>query len=288
MNAVKLEKAYISDKDDVLPMLNRVFGFDSKNNSTFDRLFQSHWGREETDPIGYLLREGNTVVGFYAYIMYQREIGGKLYEFCNMSTWGVEENYRGVSLQLVKPIKELSKTHTITNFTANMPSHIVFKRLLKFDDIENQLLIIPFLPSYFWTRHKIYFDRNIDQEVLSKSDHKIFNDHHPDKYKSVHVVLKKEDTYLYVILTKSFRKKIPFLEVRYINSSNLFVEWVNILRTVLPLKYRTVALLIDKRMMKGHNVSLSYTYNLPLSKLYKSPELDNDQIDGLYSEHFFS
>jgi hypothetical protein len=282
---IKLEKAFISDKNQVLPMLNKVFGIEGLTNPTFERLFENHWGRKESDPIGYLIRDGDNVVGFYAYIIYQREIDGIIYDFCNMSTWGVEESHRGMSLQLVKPIKELAQTHTITNFTANAPSHTVFKRLFKFDDIENTLVLIPYLPQITFRNHEVLFDGDI--VGLNERDTQIFEDHHPNRYKSVHIYIKYGNSYLYVICTKAKRKKINFLEVRYINNLSLFLENISLVRSVLPIRYNALALIIDKRMIGANKIFVSYDYKLPLSKLYKSNQLSKEKIDGLYSEYFF-
>jgi hypothetical protein len=284
-NNIRLEKAFIADREQVLPMLNKVFGFVNSPNPAFERLFENHWGRNDTEPVGYLIRDDEKVVGFYAYIMYQREIEGTIYDFCNMSTWGVEESYRGMSLQLVKPIKELSQTHTITNFTANAPSHTVFKKLLKFDDIENNLIIIPYLPRISFGHNEILYNNDI--VGLNKYDTKIFNDHHPDKYKGIHIYVKHADEYLYIICTKAKRKNNNFLEIRYINNLSLFFKKVSLLRSRLPLKYGVLALIVDKRMIGDETVLLSYNYKLPLSKLYKSSQLNKTQIDGLYSEYFF-
>lgn len=60
----------------------------------------------KTSPFGYVLKDGNKIVGFLGTMFSERIINKKKYTYCNLHTWIVNESHRLSSYQLLLPVVE--------------------------------------------------------------------------------------------------------------------------------------------------------------------------------------
>ena len=129
-----------TDFAQILPLL-REFPNQRLSSDDWHRLlFDPPWPVPE-DRVGYVLRDGDEVVGFLGTILSTRTIRGRAERFCNLSSWIVRESHRSASLQLVFPVLSI-RDHTIVNLTASPTAHEVF-RSLGFSVLERALVLVP-------------------------------------------------------------------------------------------------------------------------------------------------
>jgi len=105
-------------------------------------IFDLPWPVEEPHR-GYMLRDGGAVVGFLGTIFSSRMIGGRRRRFCATSSWIVRESHRSASLQLVRPLLELT-SHTILNPAPSPTAFEIFRRLGLRPLDDTQILVPPF------------------------------------------------------------------------------------------------------------------------------------------------
>ncbi len=86
------------------------------------------------------------IKGFMSHVISERDVEGKRYKFLNQSTWVVEKEARGKSLELFRLCERLSD-HIVTNLT---PSENVIKLItrLGFQAFETEAVLIPPLPGF--------------------------------------------------------------------------------------------------------------------------------------------
>jgi hypothetical protein len=289
----EMREAYSGDFDRVYPLLYSEFGLGLLNSvkaeekkESFRRLFKSRWNSPKSY-IGYLLEEDNHVVGFLAYIFSQRMINGKTYKFCNLSAWAVKKEFRSFSLMLTQPVKDLKNSgYTITNLLPSGPAYEVFTRIYGFKNLEENVIMIPFLPSgTIKNKYDIKFRNEIDTLLIDQNMKKIAEEVTETKGIPVQI-LSGEKTTLSIIKKKYFKRYIPVTEILSPGDIEIFNSALPYLRNILNVRMKTFFLMIDGRMI---NNSVNFSLNVKpfRPKLFWSEELKKDQIDNLYSEALF-
>ena len=284
---VHLKKAYKSEKNKLFPLILNGFEVDkysktAKSNfvNFFSELFKLSWdGKNEH--IGYYLEDENkNPVGFNGFIFSSRKIGDKIYNFCNLSTWVVEKKYSRYGLLLYKPIESLKSTHIITNFSPSLPSQYILKRM-KFKILDDTQYLIPFFP-FILNFNCIKIKTQINLKTLNKNEKKIYRDHLNTKVFFVKCDLKS--SYILIGIRKLSKKKLPFLEIMYLNDKNLFLKNISRLRFVINLKFRTLGFLIDSRFVSKQKISFCLKLKMGEPKLVYAGNNESNNIDNLYSE----
>jgi len=272
-----LRKAAVKDFESVYRLLNILNPRISKE--AWRSIFDNGWARQQ-DYVGYLLEEDGRAVGFLGYIFSERQINGRTEQFCNMTTWDVEEKFRSESLSLLYPILRMDGV-TITNFSASKTVNIILKKLgFKLLDSVAKLVY----PNPFLSRNKceVVLDNSKIEALLNGPELRIFKDHLP--YDCFHVLLKGTNGSCYVVFTRSFRKKIPYLVVQHISDAKIFAELINSALIRILLKFKCLYIQADDRMLHELKLSNSIDIKLTCEKLFKSESLQREQIDNLYSE----
>jgi len=277
-----IEKAGSEDFEKVYPQLRESFG-NSLPKEQWRKIFVSPWKNPE-DFCGYMLVKDAQVKGYLGLLFSSRIINGEVEKFCNMTSWCVSEEYRSQSVSLLFQALKL-RDYTFTNFTA---SPIVAALLLRlgFTEFEvHQQVLLP-LPGFSLSSSgcTYEFEPNKIRSALSESDRIIFDDHqHLD---CVHLLLRSNKGYSYVVLKKTRRKRLPFAKVHYVNHVGLFVACIETLIARICLRLGVLGLMIDERYLRNHRLRTGIHYAHQRKAYFKSSSatLDKAQIDTLYSE----
>jgi hypothetical protein len=231
---------------------------------------------------GFMLLEGDTVVGAHLAFYSQRTIDGRCEQFCNLGAWCVLPGYRLHGLRLLKTLLAQDGYH----FTDMSPSGNVvgLNTRLGFQFLDTRTALVPNLP---WPSlpgaATISSDPALIQRTLSGRELELYRDH-VDAPAARHLVLISGDEHAYVILRKDRRKGLPlFATVLYVSNPELLRRMGRRLSRHLLLRHGVVATLLERAVVPDPP-RLSFAVSSPRPKMFRSPSLEAAQIDYLYSE----
>jgi len=281
---VTLRKAKAEDFKKIYPLLIKMD--DSPLiKEDWKKLFINHYGGQE-DYFGYVAFDQNEAVGFVGLIFSSRLINGRLYKFCNTTSWIVKDEYqkKGIGLQLLSEVTKL-KEYTITTLTAAGKETIPMLKKFGFKELETKFVNILPVPTIdtFFNKCSVIHDHNIIKDHLSGSNSKIYKDH--IKLKCIHLLIKTRHTFCYLILTKTKRRHLPFAQLHYISNLEVFLKYIACIRIKVCLHLGIFGLAVEERFLKGQKIKYSITRDMFLPKLHKSNILGKEGItDNLYTE----
>jgi hypothetical protein len=232
---------------------------------------------------GYFLGEGRSVVGAYLAYYSDRTIAGNAERFCNLGAWCVLEDHRFQGLGLLTSLLAQQGYH-FTDFSAS-GNVIALNRRLKFSDLDTTTAVLPNAP---WPalrgRCHISSDPDVLSATLSGPDLQIYRDHR-ETAAARHVVLTSGAESCYVVFRRDFRKpKRVFASVLHVGNQEMFRRLASRLGTYLLMRHGAAATLVELRVAGGRPAGSFVISRSPRPKMFKSPSLDADQIDYLYSE----
>jgi hypothetical protein len=251
----------------------------SKND--WRQLFIDHWQSDE-GYFGYVLEDRGRIVGFLGLMFSYRIFNKRQEKFCNITSWVVDEKFRSQSLFLILPVLKLTD-YTLTVHTASKETYAAVQKL-GFHDLESFFRVILPLPSIntWFVPCQIEINRKHFNETLKGEVLKIYKDHLA--FRCFHVYVRSPLGDCYLMGTRVFRKNIPFAQIHHINDSRVFAKFSGRIASVVCLRVRAVAMLVDERFLEGHTILKSCTFALPNPRVYKSASLGQNDIDLLYSE----
>lgn len=231
---------------------------------------------------GMMLIAGDMVVGAYLAFYSERELAGRVRRVCNLGAWSVLPAYRFHSLKLLR--KLLSQEGF--EFTDLSPSGsvIALNERLGFQHLDTTTVLIPCLP---WPsppgRNVISSDPNVLSRTLSGTDLEVYRDH-VGAPAARHLVMIRGGERCYVMFRKDRRKNLPlFASILYVSNPFLFKAMIGPLTRRLLVRNGVFAILAELRVV-GARVRPSITLAAPRRKMFKSTELQSEDIDNLYSE----
>jgi len=254
-----------------------------------ERISAQDWARAARVPWlvdapnhGFMLIDGNDVVGVYLAFYSNRTISGRTERFCNLGAWCVLPEHRLRSLQLLMAILRQPGYH-FTDFSPSGNTVAINERM-KFTRLDTAAAMMPNLP---WApcpgRHLVSSERDVIGSLLTGYELQIYLDHQHAQAAN-HVVMNLGDEQCYVIFRRDRRKNLPiFASLLYVSNPSLFHRMSRVLGRHLLLRHRVPVTLVELRVVGGKPVgSLLLRQFRP--KMFKSDSLRPDQIDYLYSE----
>ena len=231
---------------------------------------------------GYVLCDGDRVVGAHLAFYSERTIEGRLERFCNLGAWCVLPDYRFHALRLLKALLAQDGYH----FTDLSPSGNVvpLNTRLGFTFLDTTTTVVPNLPwpSAPWGG-RIIADRARIERRLTGRELEIFRDH-AGTQAARHLLLERGDEQCYLVFRKDRRKRIPlFASILYVSNPHLFRAMSGRVSRNLLLRHGAAATLVEHAVVY-HRPRLSRTVESPRRKMFRSPSLAPAQIDYLYSE----
>jgi hypothetical protein len=276
-----VRKAVAQDFEKAYPLFAK-FSNPRLSKDDWRQLFIDHWHSNE-GYFGYVLEDGERIVGFLGLIFGHRTLNARKEKFCNISSWVVDEKFRNQSLFLLLPVLKL-KGYTLTIFTGSKEVYAAAKKL-GFQDLESHLQIIPPLPSIatWLTSCQIEVDGKYLSEALTGEALQTYRDHLA--FRCFHVHVRSPLGECYLVGTRVFRKNLTFAQIYHISDPNVFVKFSSRIAMAICLRIKTVAIATDQRFLGENTIPLSLAWPLPNRRVYKSSSLGKNDIDLLYSEY---
>lgn len=229
---------------------------------------------------GFVLRDGQRIVGAYTAFYSERQIAGRTERFCNLGTWYVLPEFRSHSIQLIKALLAQDGYH----FSALTPSNKVVPIYTRFGFrfLDTSAALIPNLP---WPipqgRTTISAEPRVIESTLAGTELRLYYDH-AQALAARHIVLLRGPDSCYLMYRKIRRKGVPLAAIIHVSNPQLFHRAILPLTRHLLIRHRLLATVVELRII-GPRPPLSFKVT-PWFKLYRSASLEPDQIDDLYSE----
>jgi hypothetical protein len=229
---------------------------------------------------GFMLRDGQRVLGVYLAFYSERLIAGRVERFCNLGAWYVLPEYRSHSVRLLMALVAQDGYH-FTDLSPNKKAEAVNLRL-QFRYLDTSAVFVPHLP---WPtlpgRTKISADADVIAGTLAGPDLKLYRDH-AQAPAAHHLVLVRGGECCYVMYREMRHRNVPILAViLYVSNPGLFRRAMIPLTRYLLVSRRLLATLAELRIIK-YRPFLSFKLNA-WPKMYRSSSLNPGQIDDLYS-----
>jgi len=246
----------------------------------FLRLFTYAWMAEKPDR-GFVLTDGDRIVGFLGTVYADREVQARRVRFCNLSSWYVLPEYRNHSLRLFTAAHSQQNV-TFTNLTSR-PTVEKVSLALCYEIVNvHKLFTVPFAQAWGLLRRpraKVLLDRRRIAEKLAGPLLKIFEDHAPTD--CGHLIVESSGRSCYVIWNRRVKHSVPFSEILYVSDPGVLKCHFELVKLRILWQDRTLLLAMDQCLL-GKRFWLMYPYRRVT--LFRSSEIGKEAIDSLYSE----
>jgi hypothetical protein len=231
---------------------------------------------------GFMLLDGETVVGVHFAFYSERVIDGTRERFCNMGAWCVLPEYRFHSLRLLKALLA-QEGYQFTDLSPS-PAVAALNSRLGFRFLDTRTALVPNLPWPSWPgRSVISSDPALIERTLTGRELELYRDHKAAPV-ARHLVLLRGDEWCYVVFRRDRRKQLPlFASILYVSHPQRFRAMARPLARHLLLRHGAVAALVEHHVVE-HHPRLSFELPKPRPRMFRSPHLEPAQIDYLYSE----
>jgi acetoacetyl-CoA synthetase len=251
------------------------------------QLFVDHSGLQN-DHFGWVLVDGDDVVGFVSTILSERTIRGERVRLCNTSSWIVKREYRAHSLALHAKVLS-DKSVTVTNLSA-IPQVLKLLEKMGFTLMDkSQRIILPVVTTQtFVDPCDILTDPVAVEGALEGEPLRLFRDHR--LLYNHHILLRTPVGDCYVMVNRSWKTirgnlRLPFARVHHIGAPDIFVRHLGKLVVRVAASLKVVAMIVDDRML--HGAVPWHSFMRPGGErkaAFRSEKLVAEDIDGLYTE----
>jgi hypothetical protein len=230
---------------------------------------------------GFMLIEGDEVVGANLAFYSERELNGRQQRFCNLGALCVVESRRAHAVRLIRAILRQPGYH----FTDLSPSGNVIElnRRLGFHSLDTATALQINWPVPPTSSMRIITNHAEIERTLSGRDLQIFRDHR-DSPAARHLLVASGPDLCYVIGRRDRRKRVPvFVSILYVSNEKLFRRSARHIARNFLIRAGALATLLEPRVT-GHPPAGSIALRHPRPKMFKSTQLSPPDIDYLYSE----
>ncbi|MBV9559058.1 MAG: GNAT family N-acetyltransferase [Bradyrhizobium sp.] len=281
-----IREARSDDFERVYPLL---LEFENPNLTAehWRQLFIDHFG-QQNGRFGWVLLDGDEVVGFVSTIMSERTIRGETTQLCNTSSWIVRPEYRKHSLALHAKIVA-DKNVTVTNLSPTAQVLALLDKLGYTLMDKTERIILPVLTARtFFDRSEILTSAASLEAALEGENLRFFHDHQLPFNR--HALLRTPDGDCYIMMNRNLKAvrgnlRIPFARVHHIGAPDIFAKHLEKLAVRVATSLKVAALIVDDRMLQG--VAPWHSFMRPggrRSAAFRSKTLAANDIDGLYTE----
>jgi hypothetical protein len=245
------------------------------------RAVDVHWDVDRPNA-GFMLLDGEAVVGAHLAFYSERTIAGRREQFCNLGAWCVLPDHRFHGLRLLRALLAQDGYH----FVDLSPSGNVvgLNTRLGFRFLDTTTTVVPNVP---WLsrpgRDTISADPALLERTLTGRELQIYRDHAASPA-ARHLLLMRGGEWCYVIFRKDRRKGLPlFASILHVSRPQLFRAMAGPLARHLLLRHGTAATLVERAVVE-HRPRVALVIESHRRKMFRSPWLEPAQIDYLYSE----
>jgi hypothetical protein len=239
------------------------------------------WGVEKPNS-GFMLLDGDAVVGAYLAFYSERDVDGASERVCNLGAWCVLAEHRFNSLSLLRALLA-QDGYSFTDLSPS-GSVIPLNSRLGFDSLDTATRLVPNLP---WpgrpSRVVIIADPELIGRTLTGRDLQLYRDH-AGAGAARHLVLIRGTKWCYVVFRKDRRKGMPlFASILYVSDRDLLQQVARPLASHLLIRHGALATLAEERIV-GRWPLPSWPLRSVRPKMFRSSRLEAAQVDYLYSE----
>ena len=272
-SAGKIRPAIAMDFERVYPLL-RQLNDTRMTREVWQRLFLPLW-REPGFCPGYVIEDGDDLVGFIGTLYSVRRFNGVEHRVCNLTSWIVLPEYRHQSVMLLLPILR-DKAVTLTSLTSSPEAYAVYKKL-GFSDLDSAARVIYRFPPLLPGRFQLYRGSEVAAR-LSPPLEQIYRDHAGLDLE--HCVVEKHGGSCYLVAElKRGRAHIHFL-----SEPGWFRDNLGAIRYQLLTALGVKTLQLDERFLQHKTIFPSRRKVFDQPKQLRSTALGAGDIDALYSE----
>jgi hypothetical protein len=245
-------------------------------------LFRPGWQSPE-EHVGYALSDGGRLVGFVGLLFSEVWLEGRAEKLCNVTSWIVEERYRGEGVTLLLPVRKASG-YTVTNMSGEPHVREIFQRL-GFDTLEESTAIMrpPLSPRGYRIPKglRILTDPADFPHVLAEIDLRIYADHAPY---ARHLVAVSGEGSCYGVFSVRRRRRLRTALFHHLSDPATFVRALPSIRRHLFRRYGVVLAECDARLLAGVEVPAGFQIKREFPRLFRSSTLNAASVPNLYSE----
>lgn len=234
------------------------------------------WG--DRPNYGFVMRDQGRIVGGIGAIYASRLIRGREARFCNITSWCVLDDYRKQSMRLAMALVQ-QEGYTYTDLT---PTEVVggVLRFLKFLPIDERQTVALNLPAPFAAGRIVTQPESI-QRVLTADALKTYRDHLAYPWLR-HCALGDAEDWCHIVYKPRRLQGLPVAQIIHCGDPVLFNRYLRRLTGHLLLRGFVATLIETRRLTRPISPSRERSgFN---AKLYRSDQLDEGDIDFLYSE----
>lgn len=231
---------------------------------------------------GFMLVDGEQVLGTYLAFYSQRVVDGQVEKFCNLAAWCVREDHRAHGLRLLRAILS-QEGYTFTDLSPS-GNVVPLNTRLNFQHLDTETALVANVPWPSWvTGTRIVSEPALIEASLNGRDLEIYRDH-AHAPAAHHLVIKHDGRCCYVMFRRDRRKKLPlFASILHVGDPDLFRKTARSVYGHLLTHHGILATLAEKRVVQ-YRPRFSIPIGSPRPKMFRSGRLRANQVDYLYSE----
>ncbi|MBF0381859.1 MAG: hypothetical protein HQL69_12625 [Magnetococcales bacterium] len=230
---------------------------------------------------GFMLCDGDDIVGVVGAIYSQQMVDGKMVDVCNINSWVVKPEYRSDSIYLlIKTVRQPGYHFTILT---PRDQEMEIYRFLKFRTIVTRMIVTANIPWPFASLFGVHAVTDIGtlQQVLHLEDARVHREHTSSPWLR-HMAIGKEGAYCYVIYQRITLKAMPTAAILYVSDIQLFNRYRKALGSALLLRGMLFMRLESRFKTAIPKLSVLQTY--PTPTLVLSDLLKDCDVLNIYSE----
>jgi hypothetical protein len=275
---VQLAPITDADVDDVAQFLHQHLN---------SRLSAAQWARSAVPPWsvdapnhGFLLRQGDAVVGTYLAFYSEREVDGRLRRICNLAAWCVLDEHRAHGVRLARAmLRQRGFDFVDLSPSGNV---VALNERLGFSRLDTTTALVPNLPLPSRPGVRVITAPAHIEAALSGRDLQVYRDHR-SAAAALHFVVRVGEDSCYVIARRERRKGLPlFASLLHVSDPAVLARAGHAPYRHL-LRHRALVTLAEGRVA-GRPPRLSRRQSAPRPRMFRGDGLSPRSVDYLYSE----
>ncbi|SEB56556.1 hypothetical protein SAMN04489844_0542 [Nocardioides exalbidus] len=231
---------------------------------------------------GFLLRQGDDVVGVYLAFYSERRAGDDVRKVCNLAAWCVLEEHRAHGVRLVRAMLR-QKGYDFVDLSPS-GNVVDLNTRLGFEFLDTTSAMVPNVPLPSRRGVRVLTEPTDIEQALPEHELAVYRDHR-HAGAAWHFVVQVGDESCYVVARRDRRKRMPvFATLLHVSDPAVLARAGHAPYRHLLLRHHTLVTLAEHRVA-GRPPRLSRPLRAPRRRMYRSAhQTPASAIDYLYSE----
>jgi hypothetical protein len=244
------------------------------------RAFRQTWA-EHPPNHGFMLKDGERIVGAIGAIYSDQTVHGRRERFCNINNWYVDPGYRQHSIMLLSRLLAQPATH-FTNLTPR-PDLIGIFQALKFRYLGDGRVRYLFNTPTLVSRRSRVLTGKAAMAALPADDAKVFADHGACDGLGQVALGSPQSGFAHVAFYRMPVRRISCVTVLHVSSPSVFQRHLPALRSHFLARHGALLTRVEARWLP-EKVPLSVELQRRPYAMYLSRTLNPDDVTCLYTE----